>query len=437
MDVQRDPQSLSSHQRRHSHVLLILSKGLPTRSQLEAGNYKKRHIRFQGLPIALENPRGSVRTGHDSDGAPWRTKMLHHYGYINGTKGADKEHVDCYVGRDKDADQAYIVHQHKIDAVKLWPQNGKCPRCGSLPENCEHDYDEDKVMLGFRSRDEAVAGYLAHYDDPRVLGPVTTMPMDTFKLKARATATRPGLIKSENERNGGVNMKDGTRFLIMQKSSHPLRPTVCVDFDGVICDSRPITDDPAIISGQVVPGAREGVAKLRESFSVVVHSARSHQAQAAVTAIRDWLSDNMIPVDGISATKPPAALYIDDHGYAFSAWGDDEIREMSNAALGWGATQAFQDAPPAPVAVSLFAKSEKIGQRLRARIGRVGGKKREKEPKDVFLDPGSRTYPVKIKRDGQWVYDAKLLIAASREARMHGHNELAERADTIRSRIKH
>lgn len=61
-------------------------------------------------------------------------------------------------------------------------------------------------------------------------------------------------------------------------------------------------------------------------------------------------------------------------------------------------------------------------------------KAREDKPADVFLEPKSRKYPVKEKRNGKWVYDRDLLLGAAREARMHGHKDLADRADSIRKR---
>ena len=59
---------------------------------------------------------------------------------------------------------------------------------------------------------------------------------------------------------------------------------------------------------------------------------------------------------------------------------------------------------------------------------------RENMPESAFLEPGERKYPVKEKQDGEWKYDRNLLLAAAREARMHGHEELAAHADKIRER---
>jgi len=60
--------------------------------------------------------------------------------------------------------------------------------------------------------------------------------------------------------------------------------------------------------------------------------------------------------------------------------------------------------------------------------------KREDMPGEAFLEPGSRKYPVKVKRDGQWKYDRDLLLAAERDAERFGHHDLAERAKAIRKR---
>ena len=76
-----------------------------------------------------------------------------------------------------------------------------------------------------------------------------------------------------------------------------------------------------------------------------------------------------------------------------------------------------------------------LSQRTREEIGRANSPHREEMPEGVFLEPGTKKYPVKEKKDGAWTYSRKLLLAAAREARMHGHEELARRADAIRNRM--
>ena len=121
------------------------------------------HRKFQGLSIAVENRAGSTRSGTTPDGHHWKTKMRADYGYIEvPAKGKDGEGIDVYVGPDKKAPDAFVVHQHKPDGT---------------------GHDEDKVMLGFRSLEEAKAMYLKHYDDPKFLGPISTVPVEELKKK--------------------------------------------------------------------------------------------------------------------------------------------------------------------------------------------------------------------------------------------------------------
>lgn len=76
--------------------------------------------------------------------------------------------------------------------------------------------------------------------------------------------------------------------------------------------------------------------------------------------------------------------------------------------------------------------SGKLNEQERAEADR-DHKSREDMPASAFLEGASRKYPVKEKKDGTWVYSRDLLLAAAREARMHGHEDLAKRADTIRN----
>lgn len=59
---------------------------------------------------------------------------------------------------------------------------------------------------------------------------------------------------------------------------------------------------------------------------------------------------------------------------------------------------------------------------------------RADKPKSIYLLPAEEKYPVKEKQGGEWKYTRNLLLAAAREARMHGRTDLARRADAIRAR---
>ena len=132
----------------------------PSEAQKETGNYQKGHIKIHGLDITIENPKGSVRSGTNSKGEKWSTKLESHYGYIKGTSDKDADHTDVFIGSHPESHMVFIVDQIKPDG----------------------SFDEHKVMLGYRTVKEAKEGYLANYEKGwKGLGEVTTMFITTFK----------------------------------------------------------------------------------------------------------------------------------------------------------------------------------------------------------------------------------------------------------------
>ncbi|QXN70910.1 putative methyltransferase [Bacillus phage vB_BspP_Dartukuta] len=144
-----------------SHVTVVDNQynPNPTEAQKQAGNYKKAHVKFQGLDITVENPVGSVRSGVDPDGNTWSNTIKHDYGYIKRTKGADGDHVDVFIGKDTESDKVFVIDQpHK---------NGK--------------FDEHKIMLGFKDQTQAVEAYKGNYQKDWKVGSVTEMTVGEFK----------------------------------------------------------------------------------------------------------------------------------------------------------------------------------------------------------------------------------------------------------------
>jgi hypothetical protein len=134
-----------------------------------------RNIKYQGIPVYLENLAGSYRHWTDHNGKEGKTYMLYPYGFIRYTEAADGEGVDVYIGPDKRAKWAYVVRQMVPDT---------------------QEYDEDKVMLGFSSYADAKTAYLAQYDDTRFFGWIDVYPVETFKRKVRQTLMHPGAVKA-------------------------------------------------------------------------------------------------------------------------------------------------------------------------------------------------------------------------------------------------
>ena len=135
-----------------------------------------KRLKFQGMNISIENPAGSIREGTDQDGHQWRSLLHYDYGYIRGTMGVDKDHVDCFIGPHKSAKQAFVIHQKDTKTGK---------------------FDEDKCMLGWRTQAEAKRAYLVNYDRADMFMGMTAMPMDEFKRKVAATKDHPTMIKAK------------------------------------------------------------------------------------------------------------------------------------------------------------------------------------------------------------------------------------------------
>lgn len=129
----------------------------PTEGQKEAGNYAKGHASIGGMDISIENPEGSKRRPE------WPT-LKHHYGYLKGTVGRDKDHIDVFIkpGTPEDfSGNVYVVDQ--ID-----------PRTKR--------FDEHKVMIGFATAIEAREAYLSNYQDGwRGLGAIRGATLENFK----------------------------------------------------------------------------------------------------------------------------------------------------------------------------------------------------------------------------------------------------------------
>ena len=156
----------------------------PTEKQVEAGNYKKGHIKYDGLNITVENPQGSTRSGVDEDGKTWENTLKNHYGYIKRTKGNDGDNLDVFVG-DKPANgKVFVINQTKKDG----------------------SFDEHKAVLGAETADEAIAIYKSNYADDWNGGKsVTELTTPAFKdwLK-NGDPTKP--LETVSATNNDVDM---------------------------------------------------------------------------------------------------------------------------------------------------------------------------------------------------------------------------------------
>ena len=132
----------------------------PTEAQKEAGNYKKGHIKVDGLNITIEQPKGSIRRGTDANGKQWESEMHNTYGYIRGTESVDGDHIDVYLSDNPTAGNVFVVDQINKDG----------------------SFDEHKVMYGFPDMESAKRAYLSNYEEGwQGLGSITEVKKEDFK----------------------------------------------------------------------------------------------------------------------------------------------------------------------------------------------------------------------------------------------------------------
>ena len=144
----------------------------PTDKQILAGNYKLGRTTVQGMPVSIENPRGSYRQGTDKNGKRWSNRLAGHYGFFPGTVGADHDPVDCFIGPFPNAETAFVINQY-VD--------GK--------------FDEHKVGIGWGSMPQFRSAYVSGFSDGKGkdrLKKMTEMDIEQFKQWLRdCDTTKP------------------------------------------------------------------------------------------------------------------------------------------------------------------------------------------------------------------------------------------------------
>lgn len=137
----------------------------PTQEQLENNDYKTAKVVISGIPIAIENPIGSVRRGADADGTPWQTTMTAHYGYVENTMGADGDELDIFIIQDTPMDYDGLIF-----VISQNDKNG--------------NFDEHKVILGAENKTVALQLYHSHYDENFTgSGAIQEMSIEDFKRR--------------------------------------------------------------------------------------------------------------------------------------------------------------------------------------------------------------------------------------------------------------
>ena len=163
----------------------------PTEAQKEAGNYRKGHIKVDGLDITIEQPKGSIRRGTDANGKQWESEMHNTYGYIRGTESVDGDHIDIFLSDNPTAGNVFVVDQINKDG----------------------SFDEHKVMYGFPDMESAKRAYLSNYEEGwQGLGNITEVSKEDFKawIDSSKRKTKPFAKYSTVKTQGDTQTKKPT-----------------------------------------------------------------------------------------------------------------------------------------------------------------------------------------------------------------------------------
>ncbi|TPG60140.1 hypothetical protein EAH77_16355 [Ewingella americana] len=132
---------------------------IPSDVNYDPEQLPRQTIKFAGFIINLEFPKGSMRRGVDRQGVAWSREMKCAYGEFASTLSVDGDPLDVYLGTNYACKEVYVMHMAQ--------------------KNNWDNYDEDKVMLGFSSLQEAIDTFLECYsNEPRFL-----LAWSTYSLK--------------------------------------------------------------------------------------------------------------------------------------------------------------------------------------------------------------------------------------------------------------
>jgi len=223
----------------------------PTEAQAEAGNYKKGRYTWKGVTIAIENPKGSTRSGTDGDGKEWSIKMKWDYGYFTRSDGKDGDEVDVFVGPHQDSELVFVINQ--VD-----PKTKK--------------FDEHKVVVGATNEWHARRVYNANYESGwEGLGSIRAMTLPDFKE----------WLKDPKQTHKQAEDDEHT-------------PTVAVDLDGTLATQGEKYTPDHIPPPR--PGAKKWMDKIRDTGArILINTCRGDEK-----LIKTWLDDNDIPYDYIN-----------------------------------------------------------------------------------------------------------------------------------------
>ena len=264
-------------------------------------------ITWRGLPITIENPKGSRRK------KGW-ARLAADYGEIAGTVGADADPVDVFVGPTPESDLVVVIDQ----------------------VNRDRSFDEHKVLVGFNRERDAVKAYRRSYSRGWIVGPVTTMTVDQFKQwlrkgsqqrriasqvsKYAATATFAEMVDHYDTQlslpmSTDVSPKPPAKVDTPKPAKEPPKPSPLAE--GTTHSAKPGTRLGSQVGHQLIAPIYGGEKKGGQDLHLVVDEPHDHESMVGRKMV--WLKDS----DGRKHVRMPvesvAHFHDDLHGKVDSA----------------------------------------------------------------------------------------------------------------------
>lgn len=171
-------------------VDIAASLGYVEDDEKTAGDTVHRKTEFQGIPVHIDRPKGFKQHFGEKQGLPtWTRTYKTDYGFIPGTKDKDGEETDVYLGKHPDASHAFVIKQMI---------NGK--------------HDENKIMLGFKTEEQAKRMFLAHSSPEykkTIIGGITSVPMEEIKERFKTAEEKAADEFKEALLGKGAKIKRG------------------------------------------------------------------------------------------------------------------------------------------------------------------------------------------------------------------------------------
>ena len=259
----------------------------PTEAQKEAGNYKKGHIKVDGLDITIEQPKGSIRRGTDANGKQWESEMHNTYGYIRGTESVDGDHIDIFLSDNPTEGNVFVVDQINKDG----------------------SFDEHKVMYGFSDMESAKRAYLSNYGEGwQGLGSITEVKKEDFKkwIDSSKRKTKPFAEYSTVKTQGDVQTKKPTEAELRERKKQELKNKLKAKLRGQLnvgVDPELFMIGVELASMEIEDGARKFVDFAKKMISEIGDEIRPY-LKSIYNGTRDLpgmesLSEEMTPYDEV------------------------------------------------------------------------------------------------------------------------------------------